>query len=242
MSGQLTLDIGAAAKEFAAEAQMFFAFYLEQQIENSVFSSNWWSKFKRNDGGNWGIIGFEQGSTCRLPSVFFNNNVNSRSGTCWSGYQAHPENTVFNKRRYDHDVPNAYLNIMLKEIAKGANPTEFSEIEKENLEVLVKEGFCVMNSDGSVCINALVFKDDMKAQLNEYLNTLPEYTSLLKDMKDFIDSAKEIVALHSNKYLQEDFEYYVAMSVVKLRSTLSLLWKNNGLYTGESGQFCAFFC
>ena len=80
----------------------------------------------------------------------------------------------------------------------------------------------------------------MKFHLNEYLNTLSEYTSLHEDMRRFISSAKEVVARYSNKYLQDDFEYYVAMSVIELRSTLSRLWKDKGLYTGDSAQFCAF--
>ena len=99
-----------------------------------------------------------------------------------------------------------------------------------------------MHGDGTAAVNALVFKDDMKIRLQEYLNTLSEYRSLLEDLRNFIDAAKEVVARYSNQDLQDDFEYYVAMSIVELRSTLSRLWKDKGLYTGESAQFCAFSC
>ena len=61
-------------------------------------------------------------------------------------------------------------------------------------------------------------------------------------MRDVINAVKGIVARYSNKYLEDDFEYYVSMSVIGIRSTLSRLWKDNGLYTGDSAQFCAFFC
>lgn len=237
------VELGVTTGEYSNDdALMFFAFYLEQQMESSVFSSNLFSKFKRADGGNWGMIGFEQGSTCRLPSTFFNHNGNGWKGMKWDGYQALPGDAVFRKRRYSKDVPDSHLNITLKGIAEELNSTGFSEAEKENLQKLIEEGFCVMRNDGTMCVNALVFKGDMKVRLDEYLNILLEYTSLLRDMKNFIGSAKEIIARYSNKYLQDDFEYYVAMSIVELRSTLSHLWKDNGLYTGESAQFCAFYC
>ena len=82
----------------------------------------------------------------------------------------------------------------------------------------------------------------MISRLHEYLNTLPEYISLLENMHNFINAVKEIVSRYSNKYLQDDFEYYVAMSIVELRSVLSRLWKDKGFYIGESAQFCVFYC
>ena len=224
------------------DAQMFFAFYLEQIIENSCFSVNWCSHFKRADGGGWGLIGFESGSACRLPSTFFNNNGNGWKGVNWDGYQAHPGDAIFGKRRYKHDVPDLYLNMTLKMIAKNSDPASFSEVEKDNLQKLTEDGFCGVHSDGTAFVNALVFQDDMRSRLHEYLNTLPEYISLLENMRDFIDAVKEIVSRYSNKYLQDDFEYYVGMSIVELRSVLSRLWKDKGFYTSESAQFCVFYC
>ena len=82
----------------------------------------------------------------------------------------------------------------------------------------------------------------MKSRFHKYLNTLPEYISLLENMQNFINTVKEIVSRYSNKYLQDDFEYYVAMSIVELRSVLSRLWKDKGFYIGESAQFCVFYC
>ena len=160
----------------------------------------------------------------------------------WDGYQAHPGDAVFRKRRYKKDVPDSYLNSTLKMIAKNLDPASFSEVEKDNLQKLTEDGFCGVRGDGTAFVNALVFQNDMKSRLHKYLNTLPEYISLLENIHNFIDAVKEIVSRYSNKYLQNDFEYYVGMSIVELRSVLSRLWKDKGFYTGESAQFCVFYC
>ena len=236
-------ELGVTTGDYSDnDAQMFFAFYLEQIIENSCFSVNWHSHFKRADGGSWGLIGFESGSACRLPSTFFNNSGNGWKGVYWDGYQAHPGDAIFGKRRYKNDVPDSYLNMTLKMLAKSSDPVSFSEMEKDNLQKLTEDGFCGVHSDGTAFVNALVFQDDMISRLHEYLNTLPEYISLLENMRDFFDAVKEIVSRYSNKYLQDDLEYYVGMSIVELRSVLSRLWKDKGFYTGESAQFCLFCC
>lgn len=236
-------ELGVTTGDYSDnDAQMFFAFYLEQIIENSCFSVNWHSHFKRADGGSWGLIGFESGSACRLPSTFFNNSGNGWKGVYWDGYQAHPGDAIFGKRRYKNDVPDSYLNMTLKMLAKSSDPASFSEMEKDNLQKLTEDGFCGVYSDGTAFVNALVFQDDMISRLHEYLNTLPEYISLLENMRDFFDAVKEIVSRYSNKYLQDDLEYYVGMSIVELRSVLSRLWKDKGFYTGESAQFCLFYC
>ena len=237
------VELGVTTGEYNSDdAQMFFAFYLEQQIEISAFSNNLFSKFKRADGGNWGMIGFEQGSIRRLPSAFFNNNGNGWKVPQWDGYQATTGDAVFTKRKYSMDVPYAHLNITLKGIAEGLSPADFSDAEKENLQKLIEQGFCVMRNDGTAFVNAFVFQKDMKGQLDAYLMALPEYQVLQRDMQNFVAAAKAIVARYANAHLQDDFEYYVAMSAVGLRSTLSRLWKDNGFYTGESAQFCAFYC
>ncbi len=235
-------ELGVTTGEYSNDdAQMYFAFYIASQIEISAFSGNLYSKFKRDDGGNWGIIGFEQGCICRLPSVSFSNNRNVWNGTQWNGYQALPGNAVFGNRRYGMDVPYAYLNITLKGIAEGLNPADFSDAEKENLQQLIGQNFCVMRNDGTAFVNALVFQKGMKEKLDAYLMSLSEYKILQENMQSLVASAKEIIARYANAYLQDDFEYYVAMSVVELRFTLSRLWKDTGLYTGESAQFCAFY-
>ncbi len=149
---KLGVSIGDYSKN---DGQMFFAFYLEQNIEIASFSENIYSKFKRADGGNWGIIGYEHGSTCRLPSAFFNNMGNGWNGINWDGYQVISGNKVFRKVRYQKDVPNEHLNMTLKKVADNSDPEAFSEIEKENLQKLIKEGFCIVRDDDSVIVNAI---------------------------------------------------------------------------------------
>ena len=58
--------LGVTTGDYSEEdTQMFFAFYLEQKIENSALSDHWWEKFNRADGGSWGMIGFEHGGSKR---------------------------------------------------------------------------------------------------------------------------------------------------------------------------------
>ena len=68
-------ELGATFGNYSInDVQMYFALYLEQLMEASSFTGNIFSHFKRSDGGDWGINGFEEGAVCRLPSSFFNNN------------------------------------------------------------------------------------------------------------------------------------------------------------------------
>ncbi len=237
-------ELGVTTGDYSDnDVQMFFAFDLQRKIKDSSFSENlYYSKFKRANGENWGLIGFEQGSTCRLPSSFFNRSGNCGEGSGWNGYQARPGDPVFHKRKYSKDIPDTYLNTTLKMIVENSAPKFVSETEKATLRRLTDDGFCGVREDGTVFVNALVFKDNMENQLYQYLNALPEYLSLLESMHDFIDAVKEIVRRYSNKYLEDDFEYYVAMSIVGLNFILSRLWKDQGFYTGENAQFCAFYC
>lgn len=89
-------------------------------------------------------------------------------------------------------------------------------------------------------MNALVFRGDAEARLQETLKALPDYVSLSAAMGRLTDEAGKIVARYSNPYLKDDFEYYVMMSLTGLRSTLSRRWKDASLYSGSSAQFCAF--
>lgn len=220
------------------DARMFFAFYLEQLIEMSRFTKGLTTKFRRADGGNWGIIGFEQGASRRLPGSFFNNNGSNWGSISWLGYQAMPGDAVFHKRRYRQDAPHALIT--LRSVAEGADPERLSEADRENLRSLTADGFCVTDANRRPYVNALVFRGDAEARLQETLKALPDYVSLSAAMGRLTDEAGKIVARYSNPYLKDDFEYYVMMSLTGLRSTLSRRWKDASLYSGSSAQFCAF--
>ena len=219
---------------------MFFAFHLESLLEFPAFPGNVFYKFKRADGGSWGVIGFERGSTCRLPSTFFNNSGNTMNGLSWDGYQANKEDGGFLKRKYAYDIPSGFLIVTMKAVADGEDPSGFSGAEKENLQRLIDQGFCVTRDDGTVAVNAILFKGEANEQLNAYICALPEYCAQKENMHQHIKKVKEIVARYGNPYLTEDFDYYVAMSI-ELRPIFARLWKDRGLYIGESAQFCAFY-
>lgn len=233
------VKLGVPTGDYSREdARMFFALYLQQWIELSRFTKDIHTKFRRADGGNWGILGFEQGAVRRLPAAFFNNNGNDWGNLNWLGYQAMPGDGVFKDRRYRQDVPYALITLRL--VAEGADPARLSEAEKESLRSLTEDGFCLIGAAGRPYVNALVFKGDMETRLQEALKALPDYTRLTEDMGRLTDAAKEIVARYANPYLKDDFEYYVAMSLANLRSTMARRWKDTGLYQGSSAQFCAF--
>ena len=58
------------------------------------------------------------------------------------------------------------------------------------------------------------------------------------------EAAKKVYApveKYSNPYLKEDFDYYVESGFYKKRAVFACLWKDRGLYTGTSAQFCALY-
>lgn len=65
---ELGYDTGAYSEN---DAVMYFAFWCQQEIELSVQAYGIYSSHKRKDGGNWGFIGFERGSSMQLSSVFW---------------------------------------------------------------------------------------------------------------------------------------------------------------------------
>ena len=82
-----------------ADAQAYFAFFIEQQMENEELPQGVFIKFKRNDGGNWGFIGKEQGASCRLPKKYFGNNV-----ACWPfSSNNHPQDAFIEWNGYQSD-------------------------------------------------------------------------------------------------------------------------------------------
>ena len=43
---------------------------------------------------------------------------------------------------------------------------------------------------------------------------------------------------YSNPHLKDDIDYYVNSGLFRIRSILACLWKDRGLYSGKSAQFC----
>ena len=222
------------------DAQMFFAFNIEQKTENSCFEGNVFYKFKRADGGNWGFIGFESGTTCRLPANFFNNNCSESDGISANGYQS--GSGSFGKKLYSgNGTPDSiYMHVLKLLSENGGDVGALSESEKALTEHIIKDGYLVKTADGKLLPQMLIFKDDAKQKINEYIFSLPEYEQLKTRTADYISKVRDIVARYSVPYLKDDFDYYVAMST-DVRSIIACLWKDKGLYTGGNAQFVGLY-
>lgn len=233
------VQVGAVSE---LDAQAYLAFHIEQQLEETMLPSGTYVKFNRRDGGNWGFIGKEQGATCRLPYASFNNSL-AQKRACpsvrWDGFQRY--DAAYGKRPYREDVPDAVCLDILKMLANGYDPQNFSDTEKQLLDSLLKDGFCVKTPEGEIRIAALIFCQDAAQKCRDYYSSLPEYQRLQEDMGRYMQAAREIIARYSIPFLKEDFEYYVGMSL-ELRPLLAMLWKNSGLYSGGNAQFMAFYC
>ncbi len=222
-----------------ADRQMYFAFFTEQMLQLDSLPANIYGCFKRSDGGTWGLIGFEQGSVCRLANPFFNNNgCWAQSHLGWDGFQASGED--YGKRACTQQLPDHYNLQYLRMAALGYDPDRFTREERLAVDTLLSQGFCVRTEDGRLRVAAILFADDSREQLTEKLRKLPSYQALLSATQAYIDEAKAIVARYSNPILSEDFDYYVAMSLTS-RGLFAQLWKDSGLYTGGLCEFSAFY-
>lgn len=227
------------------DAQAYFAFFIDQQLENEELPQGIFTKFKRNDGGNWGFIGKELGAFCCLPLKYFSNNMaewvscdkNRQDAFAeWNGYQS----DCGESRPYGCDTPdNSHLAI-LKAIAEGKDLSDCSVTEEECLRQLIKQGFCIISENGSAEVAAPAIRNSDAGKIKEYLAALPEYRQLQEKMHVYIDAIREIIARYSVSYLKEDFDYYVGMSS-ELRHIFAALWIDRGLYTGKNAQFAALY-
>ncbi len=231
-----------------ADVQAYFAFYIEQGLEGGELPGNIFYKFKRRDGGNWGFLGKEAGAVCRLPRQFFNNNMavqnihRENSGeqdmaVRWNGYQSDSD---YGNRPYKHDVPESDDLALLKEVAEGREISSCSVTDEQCLKHLIDQGFCALSQDGRVQVAAITIRNSDSGKITEYLGSLCEYRQLKEEMHEYIDGVRKIIARYCAPYLKEDFDYYVGMSA-ELRSVFSMLWKNQGLYTGGNAQFSALY-
>ena len=228
------------------DAQAYFAFYLEQWLVYDALppGPGIYQKFHRRDGGNWGLIGKEQGAFCRLSRMFFNNSCCTlKAGDLdveWYGFQCY-DVLYYGERLYEREVPKADSLGLINKFAKGCSSEELSVAESLILDDLLEQGFCVRSTLGEIRVAAVIFGDDTAQKCREYYCSLPEYQKLLEEMNRYMQEVREIVARYSVPYLKEDFEYYVGMSV-DMRSIYAMLWKDSGLYSGGHAQFMAFYC
>ncbi len=221
------------------DAQAYLAFHIEQQLESNALPAGIFGKFHRMDGGKWGFMGKENGASCRLPYMFFNNCMTSGAPVYWDGFQC--DDTTFGKRPYKRNVPETDSLNIIKAIVQGHDSMDFSDTELQLLDILLKNGFCVKTPEDEIRVAALIFSDGAAQKCNDYYSLLPEYQRLQEDMNRYMQEIRAIIARYSVPYLKEDFEYYVGMST-ELRHLLAMLWKDSGLYCGGNAQFMAFYC
>lgn len=234
------------------DAQMFYAFMVIDWLRDNALPADAWHQyhFARRDGGNWGFMGIEQGSQCRLPMVSFSNNTGTYQGNLrWEGYQADTQhdgtynNPYFTGAVYQEDVPKPYFLPVLAAIAEG----QTKRIEKErpeDLALLLKKGFCIRQEDGTICVHALLSDEHtskcesgiMPVQLCE----TQDYKTLQLRTDEYISQVRSIIAKYCHPHLQKDFDYYVAMNI-EIRPIFAVWCKTAGRYLGNHAQFCAFY-
>ncbi len=220
------------------DALMYFALHLEKLIENTVLPSNIHTKFKRKDGGNWGFIGFEQGARhIEIDPIFFNNNGSVYNNIAWEGFQRHHDGLSVNRYKYDVPPTNTY-KLTLKAIAEGMITDASQDEQKDALEGLINDRFCIKDENGRISVNAIVFKNGSEKKFNAHIKSAPEFILLCEYMKECMNKTKVAVSKYCNPYIVEDMDYYTAQSSLDIRDLCARLWVDNGLYTGNYGQFC----
>ena len=236
-------EFGISTDAYTEEdAQMFFAFMIEQKLVNDLLPENIFTKFTRRDGGNWGIIGLEDGASSRLSTVLFNNEGSMKNEALkWEGFQEESSvDKTFSVRRYKSDAPDCDLLGFFEKLACGDGINKNAVGEWENVDESIEEGFLTVSDGGLLKVNAILIENEKNKELLVYIRSTADYCRLLEKMKQTVDRMKTVIEKYSNPYLEEDFEYYVAMSLMT-RGFLAPLWANNGLYKGNSAQFCALY-
>lgn len=226
------------------DAQMYFAFYIEQKLTNSMFAPGLYGNFKRADGGNWGFIGYEQGSKCRLPIKFFNNMSAFGYGNklrsalyCADGRSI----SAYGQELYkSNNIYSEMLIAFAEYEAAGYDISKLSENDRASLDKAVSRGFFIQKDDGSVVPQMLVFRGGAMNDIMDLIKSDPEYKRLSDELSAKTAEAKCILGKYCSAYLKDDFDYYVMMSLDN-RSLLSRLWKDKGLYKGGHCQFMGLF-
>lgn len=226
-----------------ADAQAYFAFYIEQNVGYEELPASLFTKFKRHDGGNWGFMGMESGAVSRIPLKFFSNSLSEwlhdgEPYIRWNGYQSDYGDM---SRPYREDTPDMDDLEMLKAIAENRDFSACSATDGQCLERLMKQGFCMKTEDGRIQVAAPAIRSSDAGKMKEYLTALPEYRRLKEERHAFNIAIKEIITRYSTSCLEEDFDYYAGMSCCALRAVFAALWMDRGLYKGGNAQFAALY-
>ena len=228
-----TCDVSSVGE---GDAAMYFAFRINDLLEQSALPPSAFKRFVRPNGADWGFCGFEEGYECRLPEEFFNGN--SGGDNRWRGYQNHRGTTDrFPRLRYleRNGVPDQITLPVLKLVAEGKPFDELKKTHEVLLDYLIRKGF-VVNENGKLTVDAILCRGE------EYMDRIkadPDFATLLEKTKAMAKKVYASIEKYANPYLKDDIDYYVESGLSKTRSILACLWKDRGLYTGKSAQFCA---
>lgn len=147
---------------------------------------------------------------------------------------------TFSVRRYKSDAPDCDLLGFFAKLACEDGINKNAVGEWENVDESIEEGFLTVSDGGLLKVNAILIENEKNKELLVYIRSTADYCRLLEKMKQTVDRMKTVIEKYSNPYLEEDFDYYVAMSLMT-RGFLAPIWANNGYYKGNSAQFCALY-
>lgn len=228
------------------DATMFFFMKLADKVK-ATSDGTVWNRFKRKDGGNWGFIGYEQGvRSGRINACGFSDNgmitCNDGNKLELRGYV--DDNGSFGKQIYkDHCFYSDSKDLaVIRELVKNGYSAEgFTDSQKSTLDMFCNNG-CFVKDGDRYKPTVLVFEGN---KLSELMNLMigehrEEYDALLAAMKKLHDDAVAVISKYSVPCLKDDFVYYVAMMLYRMRGCVAALVKDNGLYTGGNGDFGYF--
>ncbi|MBR6917971.1 MAG: RNA polymerase sigma factor [Clostridia bacterium] len=218
------------------DACVYFALRILDQLQMSMFRPGI-ALLKRENGEEWGFIGFEEGATRRLPNFPFNNNCPEN----WNGYQACWHDERFKDDLYDApggcpEDRNAIATMTM--VAEGVSEDTFTIGDRKNLGYLIDKGFCI-REDGHPVVHAIVLDSKSRRYIDDIVVS-DDYKALYTKMEKLVSDAKQTVTKYANPYMENDLDYYTMMSL-GVRGVLACLLKDRGLYTGSSAQFCALY-
>ena len=228
-----TCDVGAVGENDAAT---YFAFLINDLLQQSALPPSAFKHFVRPNDADWGFCGFEEGYVCRLPEESFSGN--SIGNYRWSGYQlSHGTSDRFPCLRYleQYGVPDNVALTFLKRVAEGKS---FDELKKEHegiLDYLIRKGF-VNNENGKLTVDAILCRD--REACTDRIKSDPDFAALVEKTKSMAQKVYASIEKYSNPHLKDDIDYYVNSGLFRIRSILACLWKDRGLYSGKSAQFC----
>lgn len=228
------------------DATMFFFLELVTTVKETSDGAAW-GRFKRKDGGSWGFIGYEQGARHgRINACSFSDNGVTMRDDCnklhLRGYIG--DNVRFGKRIYKDSCFYIDSNdiIVIRELVKNGYGTKgFTDLQKNILDRFCDNGYFVKDGD-KYKPAVLIFEGDKLSELRNLMicEHREEYDALVAAMKKLHDDAVAVISKYSVPCLKDDFVYYVAMMLYRMRGCVAALVKDNGLYTGGNGDFGYF--